>query len=207
MPLTKFTGANLKKMKKDDLIRHIIDCYSFIDVFDDSDLIKKLKKENEELKKFKENTEEMCGAFAVTEELMKKNEKQEEVMKRQRKEIEQLQQYNEQLKYNFDVTQETLDEVSNKYSVSKMDTYETDCNCGCDDLRIRINKQFIIDIAEENEIFVNEDEKDDFTEVVGEHTILDWEEYVDMDKLKEQLKDHIIGINRLWEGSDSEEEA
>lgn len=53
MPLTKFTGANLKKMKKDDLIRHIIDCYGFIDIFDNEAIFKKqitdLKEENEKL--------------------------------------------------------------------------------------------------------------------------------------------------------------
>tara|TARA_R110000796_G_scaffold29389_1_gene79428 strand:+ start:1121 stop:1549 length:429 start_codon:yes stop_codon:yes gene_type:complete len=50
MPITKYTGANIKKMKKDDLIHHIIDLYKFIDLFDNSDLINKLQEENETLK-------------------------------------------------------------------------------------------------------------------------------------------------------------
>jgi len=46
MPITKYTGANLKKLKKDRLIGHIIDLYEFIDLFD----FHKLTEENEKLK-------------------------------------------------------------------------------------------------------------------------------------------------------------
>ena len=168
-----------------------------------------LKKENEELKKFKENTEEMCGAYAVTEDLMKKIETQDKVMKRQTKEIEQLKYIVDETKYNFDTIKETLDYVNDKYDKTKTDIYETDCDCGCDDLRIRISRDLIINVMATNGIFVNEDEINDFTEVVAENTTMGFGEYVDMNKLKENIKEHIIGINSIWEGedSDSEEEA
>jgi len=55
MPITLYTGENLKKLKKDELVGHIVDLYKFIDLFDgNTKTIKEneeLKEENEELKK------------------------------------------------------------------------------------------------------------------------------------------------------------
>ena len=154
-----------------------------------------LKKENEELKKFKQDTEEMCGAFAVTEDLMKKIENQE-------KEIAQL-------KYNLDTTQEKLDFVNDKYDYSKKYTYPQ-CNDYEDDkIRLKISKEFIIFTMITNRLAVNitEEELDEFTELVGENTTNGWLNYVDMDKLIEEMKDDIIFIHRHWEGwRDSDEE-
>ena len=50
MPITKYSGANLKKLKKDELIGHITDVYQFIDLFD----FHKLTEENEKLKEVNE---------------------------------------------------------------------------------------------------------------------------------------------------------
>ena len=79
MPITKYTGANIKKLKKDELISHIIDLYGFIDLFSNTSYddtyaegyeegaeekaeeIKQLKKQIDELteenKKFKDEEE------------------------------------------------------------------------------------------------------------------------------------------------------
>tara|TARA_Y100001963_G_C6698484_1_gene408202 strand:- start:190 stop:588 length:399 start_codon:yes stop_codon:yes gene_type:complete len=67
MPLTKYTGANLKKMKKDDLISHILDLYQFTDLFNNEALYKKqvikLEEENKKMKdmllKFKKECDEV----------------------------------------------------------------------------------------------------------------------------------------------------
>ena len=63
MPLTKYTGANLKKMKKDDLISHILDLYQFTDLFNNEALYKKqvikLEEKNKALKRqLEEKTDE-----------------------------------------------------------------------------------------------------------------------------------------------------
>ena len=73
MPITKYTGANLKKLKKDELISHIIDLYGFIDLFSNTSYddtyaegyeegaeekakeIKQLKEENKAIRKENEN--------------------------------------------------------------------------------------------------------------------------------------------------------
>ena len=34
MPITKYTGANLKKLKKNELISHVIELYQFIELYD-----------------------------------------------------------------------------------------------------------------------------------------------------------------------------
>ena len=52
MPITKYTGSNLKKLKKDDLITHIIELYQFIDLFDNDNKIKQLKEKITELKEY-----------------------------------------------------------------------------------------------------------------------------------------------------------
>jgi hypothetical protein len=67
MPITKYTGANIKKMKKDDLIHHIIDLYQFIDLFDNSDLIKKLQAEIETLKSNLKVARERCSTWSIDE--------------------------------------------------------------------------------------------------------------------------------------------
>ena len=57
MPLTKYTGPQLKKLKKDELIIHIIELYKFIDIFDNEKLLidfKNLKEENEKLQQYNE---------------------------------------------------------------------------------------------------------------------------------------------------------
>ena len=62
MPLTKYTGANLKKMKKDDLISHIIDLYQFTDLFNNEALYKKqIAKLEEENKKLEDKIKELEG--------------------------------------------------------------------------------------------------------------------------------------------------
>jgi len=159
-----------------------------------------LKKENEELKKFKEEAEETCQAHAVTQDLMSRIENQEKVIKRQTKEKEKLQNEREQFKYNCDVTNEMLDFVNDKYDLTKMDTYDEVSDGGDDDIRIRISKGLITNVMATNGIFVNIDEIEDFTEVVGEVSTNEWDEYVDMDKLKEVLRKNIISVNRIWEG-------
>jgi len=67
MPITKYTGANLKKMKKNDLILHIVDLYQFTDLFNNEALYKKqiakLEEENKKMKdmllKFKRECDEV----------------------------------------------------------------------------------------------------------------------------------------------------
>ena len=59
MPLTKYSGANIKKMVKKDLISHIMDLYQFIDLFDNSDVIKNLKEEITELKRVADHAEKV----------------------------------------------------------------------------------------------------------------------------------------------------
>ena len=55
MPITKFTPNKLKKTKKDDLIIHILDLYSFTEIFDNKSVKHitkaKLQEENKKLKK------------------------------------------------------------------------------------------------------------------------------------------------------------
>ena len=48
MPITLYSGANLKKLKKNELISHIVELYGFIELFDGESIVK-LKEENEEL--------------------------------------------------------------------------------------------------------------------------------------------------------------
>ena len=164
-----------------------------------------LKKENEELKKFKEEAEETCQAHAVTQDLMSRIENQEKVIKRQTKEKEKLQDQREQFKYNCDVTNEILDFVKAKYDLTKMDTYDEVSEGGGDDIRIRISKGLIINVMATNGIFVNIDQIEAFTEVVGEVAVNDWDKYVDMDKLKEVLRTNIIHVNNVWEGFEGDE--
>jgi len=69
MPITKYTPANLKKLKKDELRWHVMDLYEFIDLFDFHKLteeneklqeeIKKLQKDNGYLLDIKEQNEEI----------------------------------------------------------------------------------------------------------------------------------------------------
>ena len=62
MPLTKYTGANLKKMKKVDLISHIVDLYQFTDLFNNEALYKKqIAKLEEENKKLEDKIKELEG--------------------------------------------------------------------------------------------------------------------------------------------------
>ena len=56
MPITIHSGANLKKLKQDELICHIVELYGFIDVFSNQNL---LKKKDEEIEKFKDEMVKM----------------------------------------------------------------------------------------------------------------------------------------------------
>jgi DNA repair exonuclease SbcCD ATPase subunit len=60
MPLTKYTGSNLKKLKKDGLICHILELYSFIDLFDHN---AKTIEENEKLKEDINDYENGIGKY------------------------------------------------------------------------------------------------------------------------------------------------
>lgn len=53
MPITKYTGANIKKLKKDELISHVIELYGFIDLFNNEEL------KDKEIAKLKENYAQM----------------------------------------------------------------------------------------------------------------------------------------------------
>ncbi len=67
MPLTKYSGANLKKLKKDELRCHIVELYGFIDIFSNENL---LKKKDEEIEKLKFHNEEKDGIiFNIGDEL------------------------------------------------------------------------------------------------------------------------------------------
>ena len=54
MPITKYTGANIKKLKKDELISHVIELYGFIDLFNNEEPkdreIAKLKEDYTQMK-------------------------------------------------------------------------------------------------------------------------------------------------------------
>ena len=65
MPITKYSPNKLKKTKKDDLIIHILDLYSFIEIFDNKSIKHitkaKLQEENEKLKEDNEKLREKMG--------------------------------------------------------------------------------------------------------------------------------------------------
>ena len=99
MPITKYTPANLKKLKKDELRWHVMDLYEFIDLFDFHKLTEEnedLKKEivnistikNKQIKKEKDKYESMCSEQAESDcakyinELQEENEKFKKINKK-----------------------------------------------------------------------------------------------------------------------------
>ena len=167
MSLTKFTGANLKKMKKDDLITHIIDCYAFIDVFDNSDLIKKLKEENEKLKEQNENWANVM--FVATEKLQRKKDILE-------KEVIDAAEENKQLKDRIvDIEGEKLELQINK---DKSVEY----------LRQAWTKQELFELICDEGLWDEDDDEDDFD-------VEDWissikHQQEENEKLKEEACDY-----------------
>ena len=45
MPIPQYTPQKLKKIKKDDLIIHILELYTFLDIFDGNEIIEELKED------------------------------------------------------------------------------------------------------------------------------------------------------------------
>ncbi len=62
MPITKYTGANIKKLKKDELISHVIELYGFIDLFNNEEPkdreIAKLKEDYAQMKDWTDRHQE-----------------------------------------------------------------------------------------------------------------------------------------------------
>jgi len=116
MPINKYTGGGLKKLKKGELLSHVVELYGFIDLFDGVSLTETIE-ENKKLKDRLLNCgQEVCGErckVAILEEENKKlkeeldesNDKTIELIdekKKLRKENKELQEENKMVKIQRD---------------------------------------------------------------------------------------------------------
>jgi len=75
MPITIYSGANLKKLKKDELMFHIVELYKFVELFDGESIVK-LKQENQRLKRReKQNETDILKLFKENKTLKQENER------------------------------------------------------------------------------------------------------------------------------------
>jgi len=122
MPLTKYTGANLKKMKKFDLISHILDLYQFTDLFNNEALYKKqiakLEEENEKLKRqLEEKTDEYNIITFYNTEHKKQVVKLEEENEELKDKVVELEGEKLELQLNKDKCLEYIDEYKEENTI------------------------------------------------------------------------------------------
>tara|TARA_R110000796_G_scaffold94153_1_gene198899 strand:+ start:655 stop:1347 length:693 start_codon:yes stop_codon:yes gene_type:complete len=153
MPITKYTGANIKKLKKDELISHVIELYGFIDLFNNEEPkdreIAKLKEKNEELKEENEELKEI-----ITEHEAHIEELEED--------IEEHKEENKQLKTNILSKQNKLKDEITKF---KKELKEEDIEEHKDDKEL-------IKLKNDNEIvkmmFIDEFVRDEIEKTIDE---------------------------------------
>lgn len=94
MPINKYTGGGLKKLKKGELLSYVVELYGFIDLFDGVSLTKTIE-ENEKLKEENKKLKKRAMPFGWTEESCKnwieENKELKEENKKLKKENEKYQ--------------------------------------------------------------------------------------------------------------------
>jgi Fe2+ transport system protein B len=113
MPLTIYTGSNLKKLKKDALISHVVELYGFIDLFNGNTKTieenEKLKEEvvniakikNKQIQQEKDKYESMCSEQAKSDCARYIQELKEEMEKLQKKyDDSQMEHCNQMIRIN-----------------------------------------------------------------------------------------------------------
>ena len=127
MPITKYTGANIKKLKKDELISHVIELYGFIDIFNNEELkdreIAKLKEDYAQMKDWTDRHQEEIHRLKDEKNTLKKEiEELKEKYETQDKELIKLKNDNEIVKMMFidefvrDEIEKTIDEGIDQYT-------------------------------------------------------------------------------------------
>ena len=127
MPITKYTGANIKKLKKDELISHVIELYGFIDLFNNEEPkdreIAKLKEDYAQMKDWTDrHIEEIHRLKDEKNTLKKEIEELKEKYETQDKELIKLKNDNEIVKMMFidefvrDEIEKTIDEGIDQYT-------------------------------------------------------------------------------------------